>query len=512
MGKRAVIYARVSYDDRDTDGRNLTGQLEMGRDYCHRKGYQVISEMAEDNRGASGAEINLPQLNKALEMARSGLFDVLVIRELDRLSRDVGKLYIVEKELRRYKVGIEYVLNDFPDTPAGQLMKNMYASFAQFELEEIKLRLMRGRQNSVRTGKVLITNNGPYGYKKYKDEQRIYLKPDPQAAAVVEDIFEWYAINNLPICDIKVKLDESDAPKPEAFGRKRSGGWPKPTIRRILRSSTYIGEWTYAIKGGETLVVDVPPIVDRGLWEAAQALLDENKALSMHNTQHKYLFGHRIICGNCGQYMVCHPQYAGEKVYLYYSCGGERHDHTYGCKGFRIRADVAETLTWNWLSRILRDPERLREEIDLYQTRAERENAPVLEQLRITDSLIGENQKKLDKLIDLYMSGTYPLEVIQERKARLEQTINSLSQQRETVAANLSGKILTPDQVDNLLSFADEIGYKLDTASFEEKRQIFHLLNVSALLEKTDGKKIFHVQCAIEPQPERFIIGKICTN
>jgi DNA invertase Pin-like site-specific DNA recombinase len=63
MSKRAVIYARVSYDDRDTDGRNLAGQLEMARTYCRKKGYTIFSEMAENSRGASGAsgaEINLP--------------------------------------------------------------------------------------------------------------------------------------------------------------------------------------------------------------------------------------------------------------------------------------------------------------------------------------------------------------------------------------------------------------------------------------------------------------------
>jgi len=61
------------------------------------------------------------------------------------------------------------------------------------------------------------------------------------------------------------------------------------------------------------------------------------------------------------------------------------------------------------------------------------------------------------------------------------------------------------------LAFAGEISYKLDTASFEEKRQIFHALNVSALLEKIEGRKVFPVQCAIEPQPVEFIINNTST-
>jgi DNA invertase Pin-like site-specific DNA recombinase len=37
--KRAVLYARVSGDDRDREGRNLVGQLDMCRVYAQRKGW-----------------------------------------------------------------------------------------------------------------------------------------------------------------------------------------------------------------------------------------------------------------------------------------------------------------------------------------------------------------------------------------------------------------------------------------------------------------------------------------
>jgi DNA invertase Pin-like site-specific DNA recombinase len=51
--KRAVLYARVSGDDRDNDGRNLNGQLDMCRDHALSKGYRVVAELAEDEKGAS---------------------------------------------------------------------------------------------------------------------------------------------------------------------------------------------------------------------------------------------------------------------------------------------------------------------------------------------------------------------------------------------------------------------------------------------------------------------------
>jgi DNA invertase Pin-like site-specific DNA recombinase len=54
MTTRAALYARVSSDDRGKDRRNYTGQLEMGREYAHKRGYAIVAELAGDDRGASG--------------------------------------------------------------------------------------------------------------------------------------------------------------------------------------------------------------------------------------------------------------------------------------------------------------------------------------------------------------------------------------------------------------------------------------------------------------------------
>lgn len=83
MTKRAILYARVSKDDRAKEGRNLEGQLTMCRDYARDKGWPVVAEFAEDDRGARSAELDLPKLNQIREMAQAGAFDILVTRKLD---------------------------------------------------------------------------------------------------------------------------------------------------------------------------------------------------------------------------------------------------------------------------------------------------------------------------------------------------------------------------------------------------------------------------------------------
>ena len=157
MTKRAVTYARVSYDDRDNEGRNLDSQLEMCRDYAAKQGYTIVAELAEDDRGASGADLDLPQLSRVLDMAKGNEFDVFIIRELDRLARDIVKQMIVERDLKKAGVAIEYVLYQFPPGPTGDLSRHMMAAIAEYQRQDAIVKTARGRRNMVKEGKVMST-------------------------------------------------------------------------------------------------------------------------------------------------------------------------------------------------------------------------------------------------------------------------------------------------------------------------------------------------------------------
>ncbi|NIT37134.1 MAG: recombinase family protein, partial [candidate division Zixibacteria bacterium] len=66
MKKRALLYARVSGDDRERD--SLGGQLELCRAYAESRGYVVVRELAEDEWGVSGADVEAAELNRAIEL------------------------------------------------------------------------------------------------------------------------------------------------------------------------------------------------------------------------------------------------------------------------------------------------------------------------------------------------------------------------------------------------------------------------------------------------------------
>ena len=106
MTKRAVLYARTN----DYDKHQLAEQLQTCRKYVRRCGWQVLAELTD--QGINGLSDRSPQSTQALGMARAGEFDVLVVREMDRLTRYLPKMLSIVKEFSQTGVQIRCALDN----------------------------------------------------------------------------------------------------------------------------------------------------------------------------------------------------------------------------------------------------------------------------------------------------------------------------------------------------------------------------------------------------------------
>jgi site-specific DNA recombinase len=520
MSKRAILYARVSYDDRDTEGRNLQGQIEMCREYAGRKDYEVAAELAEDERGASGASLDLPKLNQIRDMARAGAFDVLVVRELDRLSRSLAKQLIVEKELKQAGVQIDYVLGEYLDTPEGQLNKNVKAVIAEYERLKIAERLARGRRLKVKAGSIAVSGHSPFGYRLVQKDGKNFLEIDEGEAEVVRLIFGLYTGGDgeggpVSIHSIACRLTAlgiptcADTAKHLAIRQKRKGWaeWTMSAVGHILRNETYAGVWHYGKRAGRDgrrnsddhlLAIEVPAVVDRETWEIAQGRLVQNKQDLRRESQWEYLLSRRAFCGECGRKMRNVSSWRGR--YRYYLCGSAGNiDYAQPCKAERFRADRVDHLVWAWVKSFLTNPATLAQGLNEYQAERKKVNAPLLERLRAVDNLLAGNKAQLRRLLDLYLAGDFPKEMLTERKARLEVTIEAFQKERDNLAATVEAQTVTQEQMQTLQDFAADVAEGLEAAEadFQTRRCIIEALDVQATLAVEDGQKVVYVRCVL---------------
>jgi site-specific DNA recombinase len=526
MTKRAILYARVSSDDRGNDGRNLDGQIEMGRKYAIEHGYEVVAELAEDDRGASGAAFELPQLNRARDMAQDKQFDVLVAREIDRLSRSLAKQLIVEEELRRAGVRIEYCIERYDDTAEGQLGKHVRAAVAEFERLKIRERMGRGKQLMLERGSVMVSRPS-YGYRVKRDGAKYELEVYEPEAKIVRLVFDWYVHgdkdgDHLSTRAIADKLTALNVPKP----RSKIPHWSHATVRSLLMNEVYTGRWTSGkrkVANGkhvpqpreDWITIDVPAIIDPEVFAAAQAQRKQADTDAHNPATHDYLLSGRVTCACCDYAYNGSVKYyrdtAGERrAYLYYT---HSHDHyavgKLDCYDY-FRAEQVDAIVWSWIKAFLQDPQAMTAGLDQYRLEREQENAPLRARLAVVADLLDANRQQLQRLLDLYLTGDFPRDMLLEKRTRLEDTLATLEKERVALTAHLETQSLTPDQVQSVRDFAARIADGLDVidGSFAERRRILTVLDTRVKLAREGTQKVAYVRCAfgakslpIEPTP-----------
>ena len=170
-----------------------------------------------------------------------------------------------------------------------------------------------------------------------------------------------------------------------------------------------------------------------------------------------------------------------------------------------------ECAVWTWIKSILISPERLAEGLNQYQDQQAQTTVPLQERLKIVDDLLAENQTQLQRLIDLYLKGDFPQEMLTERKSRLETTIKNLKEEQAKLSAHLEAKVLTEEQIRTVKDFAEKVKEGLAAAddNFESRRELIEMLDIQVRLTIEENKKIAYVQCRLGEK--RLLIMSLAT-
>lgn len=498
MGRRAVLYARVSGDDRHNESRNLQGQLDMCRGFALARGYEIVAELAEDDRGASGAAFELPQLNQVRALATARAYDVLITRELDRLSRRLAKQLFVEDELQRHGVTIEYALAEYAPTPEGGFLKNIRASFAEYERLKIAERMTRGKRLKAAAGSVFVQGNPPYGYRAIQDGQFWRLVLHPEEAETVRDIFTWY-VGGLTMSAIQKRLSEQGVPTAfdgrdnrAAQKRRGYGEWSRAAVGNILRNETYCGRWHYGKGADDAITVTVPAIVDEALWERAQARVAYNVEHSPRGTTRPYLLRRRVYCSRCGSKL--RASYAGtaEHSYLYYRCPATSPgDRAHDCDLPAFPAVIVDDVVWAWVRRELLAPDVMAAGLRRLAERREEDCEPIRRRVEKLEHELGELDGREARLAALYVKGLLPEGKLDQMAAELLSQRRDCGAELARLRAELNTGALSEGVIDDLATVAAELreGLELAGGEFEFRQFVVERLDIRAALSAEEGTR-----------------------
>lgn len=101
----------------------------------------------------SGTKADRVELARLMEFARPG--DTVCVFRLDRLARNLRHLLDIVDQLTKREIGLRSLTEAIDtSTPSGRLAVHLFASMAQFEAEQVKLRCAAGRAAAIARGRL----------------------------------------------------------------------------------------------------------------------------------------------------------------------------------------------------------------------------------------------------------------------------------------------------------------------------------------------------------------------
>ncbi len=201
----------------------------------------------------------------------AGKVDVIVVYKVDRLTRSLPDFAKLVELFDKHSVSFVSVTQQFNTTTSlGRLTLNVLLSFAQFEREVTSERIRDKIAASKRKG-LWVGGMVPLGYDT-KDRKITVNEGEAEAAPTIFRLYLKHGSPNLLMAELR-KHGIVSKTRTLKSG-KTVGGIPltRGPLAHLLRNRFYIGEVAFK---GEVLKGEQPAILDRDVFEAVQAKLDQ---------------------------------------------------------------------------------------------------------------------------------------------------------------------------------------------------------------------------------------------
>ncbi|MGZ5868625.1 MAG: recombinase family protein [Croceibacterium sp.] len=271
---RCAVYTRKSTEDGlEQEFNSLDAQREACEAYILSQRHEgwILLPNRYDDGGFSGGSMERPGLKLLLADIEAGLVDVIVVYKVDRLTRSLADFAKIVEQLDAKQASFVSVTQAFNTTTSmGRLTLNVLLSFAQFEREVTGERIRDKIAASKKKG-MWMGGPVPLGYEVVARK----LVPLPEEAERVCNIMRRYLdIRSVPAL-IEVLRREGIVTKVQnRTSGPHKGGIPfrRGSLFYLLKNPVYRGK---IVHKGQVYEGEHEPIVDKDLWDAVQAQLNE---------------------------------------------------------------------------------------------------------------------------------------------------------------------------------------------------------------------------------------------
>ena len=409
---------------------------------------------------------------------------------------------LLVEELQKHGAEVAFLDRPMSRDPHDQLLLQIRGAVAEHERTLIAERMRRGRLRKLRAGTLLPWTRPPYGYRLDPDRPRdpAGVRLDEAEAAVVRDLFVWFADERQSIYALRQNLDQLGVASPRGHRP-----WSTSALHSVLTNPTYVGQVfanrvrtrpaerrrsallpvghsgmgaTQAVDAAEWIAVGpVPAIISQAQFDRTQERLAYNRQMARRNNRvHPYLLRGLVSCGQCRLACCGRCTRAG---YAYYVCPtrlrsrllvpGER------CSARYIPARALDDLVWRDLCEVLAAPEMIAHAMQRargghwlpQELQARRAN------LRRGRAALSQ---QIERLTDAYLAGVVPMAEYQRRRRDTEARLQALDRQEAELTHDAERQGETAGLAAHAEVFCRRVRDGLAAADFDQKRALLELL------------------------------------
>ena len=454
---RAAIYARFSSEMQRAT--SIDDQVNVARTFAAGHEWTIADAHVYADAALSGASLERPGIQALLAAAaqRPRPFDLLLVDDSSRVSRDLADAVRVMQQLRFFGVRVIYISQGIDS--ANEQAETLVAVHGMVDglfLREMAAKIKRGLAGQLDRG--FATGSRTYGYRTVpvpdptgKTDANGYpvlagkrVEVAPDEARTVVQIFEWYA-SGLGSGRIVERLNR------DGHRGVRGARWKQGAVKRVLANEKYTGQLIWGQKtfdrrpGTRQLVARTLPrsqwrtqerpdlrIVSEELWQGAQerrALVRRTLPAQTGRTlmrgrdaalYSRHLFSGFMTCATCHGAIVI---VTGGRGSPRYGCLRSWRNGVDACSNrLTIRAKVADAYLLAGLKAELSAPQTVRYVADALATAMNHriDDRPRL----LSDARDAREQasQRLQRLVDAIEQGVAPAtltDAINARQAEL---------------------------------------------------------------------------------------------
>lgn len=471
--KKAVGYFRVSTNKVEQKD-SLKNQELIFMDYIRNNGYEFHKFYIDEAITGTGRD-ERPAFEQMIADVDLGEFDVIVVKELSRLSRNVRistllQSLMIETDVRL--ISIDGQVDTYDDKKNEDFA--LYAWLYQKESHRTSTRIKGVYKVKQQNGEFL-GSIPPYGY--LKDGKKL-VKRNDNTEDVVKSIYSLF-LKGWGQDKIARYIENQGHPTPAKLAKKKNAGnhWYGSTIKKILENYHYLGHLVQHRETSKDISTKsrrkVPkdemiwvynthePIIDEITFTLVQTKLEykkhgkdgNSKGRTSRSTDNRHLFTGFMFCGECGSPYWWKGHSKG------YFCGARIKRGSGTCDNVIVREQQLINLIKRDVQSFLSDDINVDIDANLLKERKKSEKRIT----GLTNKIESINQKKrkyVDLLVDeVITKDDYKTYVVgcNNDIEKIQQDINSLSQETKKERLDISSIKSQLDKALTLETFDREL-------------------------------------------------------